>query len=197
MLSLALLNALAVTERPSDTCIRLSDIFTGLTATGLASVCAFGGWGAKAVATVAGVQVGCTVFVEVEGGGGDGDGCRVGRQTCEGDAVSDRGLLLAGYVHYIEGEELAGDVRKSDVDVDGELLERNMSMIAIEGRSKTASSVLRNIYIYITANSGDRVCFYWPQLGVLGWGKRIKGGVRQTSPLVLSTTNSGLIMIRR
>lgn len=151
MFSLALLNALAVTERPSDTCIRLPDILTGLTATGLASVCAFGGRGAEAVATVAGVEVGCTVFVEVEGGGGDGDGCRVGRQTCEGDAVSDRGLLLAGYVHHVEGEELAGDMREGNVDVDGELLKSNMSVIAIEGRDKTASSAssVLNICLYI------------------------------------------------
>lgn len=142
MFSLALLNALAVTESPSDTCISLSDILTSLTTTGLASICAFGGRGAEAVATVAGVKVGCTLFVEVEGGGGDGGGCRVGCQTCEGDAVSDRGLLLAGDVHHIEGEELAGDMRESDVDVDGELLESNMSVIAIESRNKTASSVL-------------------------------------------------------
>lgn len=76
--------------------------------------------------------------MEVERGGGDGLGCRVGRQPGEGDAVSDRGLLLAGDVHNIEGEELAGDVGEGDVEVDGELLESNMLVIAIESKDKAA-----------------------------------------------------------
>lgn len=139
MFSLALLNAFAITERPSDARIRLSNILASLTATGFACVCTFGSRGTEAVTTVVGAEVGCAVFVEVERSGGDGKGCRVGRQTCERDAVSDRGLLLAGNVHHIEGEELAGDMRESDVEIDRELLESNMSVTAIEGMNDITS----------------------------------------------------------
>lgn len=139
MFSLALLNALAITKRPSDARIRLPNVLASLTATGSVCVCTFGSRGAKAVTTVAGVKVGCGVFVKVEGSGGDGKGCRVRRQTCERDAVGDRGLLLAGDIHHIEGEEFAGDMRESDVEIDGELLESNMSVTAIEGRNNTTS----------------------------------------------------------
>lgn len=139
MFSLALLNALAITERPSDARIRLSNILASLTATDFGLVCTYGSRGTEAVTAVVGAEVGCAVFVEVERSSGDGEGCRVGRQTCERDAVSDRGLLLAGDVHYIKGEELAGDMRKSDVEIDRELLESNMSVTAIEGRNNITS----------------------------------------------------------
>ncbi len=38
------------------------------------------------------------------------------------DPVLDAGLLFAGDVHYVEGEELAGDARKGDIQMDLHLL---------------------------------------------------------------------------
>lgn len=72
VLSLALLDALALPERPSNTRIRLPDILTSLTATGSGGVWTFGSRGAEAVSAVGGVEVGCSVFMEVEGGGRNG-----------------------------------------------------------------------------------------------------------------------------
>lgn len=74
MFSFALLYVLASSECPANGCVCFSDIFTGLTAPGLATLFAFGGWCAVAVTAVIGVEVGSGVVVEVERGGGDGPG---------------------------------------------------------------------------------------------------------------------------
>lgn len=105
----ALLDVLAFAEGPADAGVGFANVFAGLAAAGL-GVGFVGGGGAVAVAAVAGVEVGGGVVVEVEGGCGDRPGFGEGGETREGDAVGDGGLLFAGDVHYVEGEELAGDV---------------------------------------------------------------------------------------
>lgn len=118
---LALLDALALPKSPSDARVRLSDVLTGLAA---ASLGTFRGRGAKAIAAVAGVKVSRGVVMKIKGGGRDGFGLGKGRQACEGDAVSDGGLLLARDVHHVEGEEFTWDMREGYVEIDGKLLER-------------------------------------------------------------------------
>lgn len=118
MFALALLHALAVAEGPADAGVGFTDIFAGLTTAAFA----LRGGGAIAVSAVGGVKVD-GVDVEVEGGGGNRVRFGVWGEASKGDAVGDGGLLFTGYVHYVEGEELTGNVGEGYVEIDWKLLD--------------------------------------------------------------------------
>lgn len=59
------------------------------------------------------------VAVKVEGSDLEGKAALGWRGELNfGEAVFYAGLLLAGYVHYVEGEEFTGDSGEGDIEVD-------------------------------------------------------------------------------
>ena len=118
VLSLALFDILPLPKRPAHARIGFPHFLAG----GAAALFLCGGRGGRAVAVAAvvGREVGgFLVAVEVQRGDLDGE-TALGRggELDFGETVFYPGLLLAGDVHYVEGEEFAGDAGEGDVEVD-------------------------------------------------------------------------------
>lgn len=115
----ALLDVLATAKRPRRLRVCFTHLVARVAAAGLGGV--GGGWRAVAVAAVGGVEVLCGFVVVVQGERFDVDHAAAlfgGAEAHFVDAVLHAVLLLAGYVHYIEGQKFAGYAGEGDVEVD-------------------------------------------------------------------------------
>lgn len=115
----ALLDVLAAAKGPGRLGVGLAHLVTGLATSGLHGTRR--GGGAVAASAVVGVEVLGGLFVVVEGQGlGVDDAATVGlgAEAHLADAVLHAVLLLARYVHHVEGQELTWDSLEGDVQVD-------------------------------------------------------------------------------
>lgn len=116
VLALALLKGLAVAKCPGNLSVRLADFLASVAAAGLFGIVR--GRRSAAVTAVTGIQVLGSVVVQVQRA--DVDDAAAFTFRTEADlvhAVGDTVLLLAGDVHDIEGQELAGHAGECNIEM--------------------------------------------------------------------------------
>ena len=118
VLALALFDVFTFAERPAGGGVGFAHFLASVAAT--LFLHGGRGGGAIAVSAVVGGEVG-GFFIAVQVQRCDLDGetaLGAGGELDFGEAVFHACLLLAGDVHYVEGEELAGDAGEGDVEMD-------------------------------------------------------------------------------
>lgn len=116
---LALFHIFTPTERPRNGGVSFAHLFASLTASRFCR----SRWRRRAVAipTISWVKMDGSIRLGVQVERGKGNGVRpfvAWSKLYFVDPVLDAGLLFARDVHYVEGEELAGDAWKGNIQVD-------------------------------------------------------------------------------